>query len=170
MTPLEEAAKALREHHREEGRKARRCGFSIADCPYTPAAPPDPEWGVQAAVEWLKGWHEEPPYVVTPLPISDNPHAGDFAKAILEQMAAQFGLTFEQLQGRVVGRVNHYRIPADFDDYIHPGVRKFYEHQRRAATWALEAYRRNYERICAIYFLGYDPQRLLEDRRGKADL
>lgn len=83
---------------------------------------------------------------ITPLPISDNPHAGDFAKAILEQLAATFGLTFEQLNGRTVGRVNR-------------------ELQERSARRALDVYRREYASICAVYLIGYDPQRLLEDKR-----
>ena len=104
---------------------------------------------------------------IKPLPISDNPHAGDFAKAIIEQMALHFGLTFEQLNGRTVGRVN--RFPTDFrpnvDDYVHPGVRVLRERQERLARRAVDVYRREYESICAIYLIGYDPQRLLEDKR-----
>jgi hypothetical protein len=109
---------------------------------------------------------------IVPLPISDNPHAGDFAKAIIEQMAATFGLTFEQLNGRMVGRVNRFHTggPVNFrpkvDDYIHPGVRVLRERQERLARRAMDVYRREYASICAIYFLGYDPQRLLEDHRS----
>lgn len=108
---------------------------------------------------------------IVPLPISDNPHAGDFAKAIIDQLAATFGLTFEQLNGRTVGRVNRFHTggPVNFrpnvDDSIHPGVRVLRERQERLARRAMDVYRREYESICAIYFLGYDPQRLLEDKR-----
>jgi hypothetical protein len=57
MMTREEGRKRLREHYREEGRAARSAGVPVADCPYTPAAPPDSKWGIQAGVEWLKGWH-----------------------------------------------------------------------------------------------------------------
>jgi len=57
-TTLEEGAQMLREHYREEGCMAYGAGVPIAYCPYTPVAPPDSKWGVQAAVEWLKGWHD----------------------------------------------------------------------------------------------------------------
>lgn len=113
---------------------------------------------------------------IVALPISDNPHAGDFAKAIIDQLAANFGLTFEQLNGRTVGRVNRFHTggPVNFrpnvDDYIHPGVRELRDRGERLARRAMDVYRREYASICAIYFLGYDPQRLLEDHRGKADL
>lgn len=110
---------------------------------------------------------------IVPLPISDNPHAGDFAKAILEQLTAQFGLTFEQLNGRTVGRVNRFHTggPVNFrpnvDDYVHPEIVVLRERGERLARRAMDVYRREYESICAIYLLGYDPQRLLEDHRGR---
>lgn len=110
---------------------------------------------------------------IVPLPLSDNPHAGDFAKAIIDQLAATFGLTFEQLNGRTVGRVNRFHTggPVNFrpnvDDYIHPGVRVLRERQERLAHRAMDVYRREYASICAIYFLGYDPQRLLADMRDR---
>lgn len=53
----EQGAKRLRDHYRAEGRAARASGNPIAECPYTPAAPLDREWGVQAASEWLRGWY-----------------------------------------------------------------------------------------------------------------
>ena len=114
---------------------------------------------------------------IVPLPISDNPHAGDFAKAIIDRLAATFGLTFEQLNGRTVGRVNRFHTggvvrhggglrPGEIPVVLHSG----YDVPAQRARRAMDVYRREYASICAIYFLGYDPQRLLEDHRGKADL
>lgn len=48
-----------REHFRAEGRKARAEGIAIAYCPYTPAVPPLPMFGVHQAMEWLNGWREQ---------------------------------------------------------------------------------------------------------------
>lgn len=110
---------------------------------------------------------------ITPLPISDNPLAGDFAETIIKQMAAQFGLTFEQVNGRTVGRVNRFHTggPVNFrpnvDAYTHPEIVVLRERGERLARRAMDVYRREYASLCAIYFLGYDPQRLLEDHRGR---
>lgn len=57
MMTREEGAKSLREIYQKEGRYAALVGIGVERCPYTTAAPPDRVWGVQAAVEWLHGWH-----------------------------------------------------------------------------------------------------------------
>lgn len=112
------------------------------------------------------------------LPISDNPNAGDFAKAIIEQLAATFGLTFEQLNGRTVGRVNRFHtggvvkksfdrnaFKVDTSELLDPRLQPLREATERKARAAMDVYRREYESICAVYLIGYDPQRLLEDKR-----
>lgn len=47
---------------RDEGRKARRDGLTIADCPAFPHVPndkPHPFAGVDHGTEWIAGWREE---------------------------------------------------------------------------------------------------------------
>lgn len=115
---------------------------------------------------------------ITPLPISDNPHAGDFVKKTLDDLTAMFGLTFEQVSGQVVGRVNRYhdggvvKLPFDPKAFrmelpVSPEMRALRERSKMFMERTMQEYWRQRERAAAIYLIGYDPQMLLEDRRGR---
>jgi len=96
----------------------------------------------------------------------------------LDDLTALFGLTFEQVSGQVVGRVNRYhdggvvKLPFDPKAFrmelpVSPEMRALRERSKMFMERTMQEYWRQRERAAAIYLIGYDPQMLLEDRRGR---
>lgn len=74
----------------------------------------------------------------------DNPQ-DRFATTVIAMVAAQSGLPYSAL----------------LDDPFPAITAKHREHVRKT----MERYYRERDRLAAIFFIGYDPQRLLEDQR-----
>ena len=72
MMTREEGAQRMRDHYQREGVAAAMAGTGRERCPYTTAAPPDDMFGVQAAAEWLRGWHTANNQVLIAEALSDG--------------------------------------------------------------------------------------------------
>jgi hypothetical protein len=127
---------------------------------------------------------------IKPLPLLSPPLQEEFAKDILKQIASTFGLSWEVISGRYVGRfhsggyvrrnpdpyylgavrvglpkLDAYRI--NREDLIDPGMRVLQERAKRIHDKIIREFWYEREREAARRFFGYDPQMLLEDRRGR---